>query len=480
MTLGAILLLFVHSHDKFGQPTRPIWSQYGISFTQSSQHVQSDGASTWPDSETQSEIQNSKSNSNLNSRSNAYSKSYSKMQTMASSMANLHAPQTLDEEMVIAVLRPFVVSKQTPRMVRALLQWVQFPPCQSTTGSDSTRPSDGPDSESDPLPAKADLVFFADQRPDNYLQLETLLIGTLDDQSRRCFRDIVFWYAEIPDHVNRYPYGPDLMFALATQELAFPVSKYYSTFLMEPDVRPIRANWLHRLVLLSDASVEEWWMRGSPFVTDDQVINIADRHHLVHGFHINGNGMYRTGSARARRFFRNFMSWYYSPHSTWTVPAYDQNILWYLTENFKFLRHYAHLYRYSSFIRNKWSCEWSLQSAYKADLDRETFFVHHGSNPSDAVDRAAQYGSLAYFSTSDIDMLLQEIRKKLIKASVTHSLPIDKQQRLWTMAELINARIPPSRDIFPAQSTESSRRITANPTDPNLVDLYRRAVLRYK
>jgi hypothetical protein len=270
----------------------------------------------------------------------------------------------------IAVVMPFV-ERQTARVVECIARWHDRPPF-----SDDARLAN--------IRAQVDLVFYYHRLPalqpaESRRQIEAAL-DAMPSNGRFFQRDrAFFWYANLTAEEDVYPVGANLMFynlfehSFAT--LSQDSRRYI--FLMEADVRPLRANWMNKV--FNETLGSPFWVRGSQF---------HGRYLPPHfRLHINGNAIYGVHD-------REFVELLKRVKATWSLAmGYDNNIGQYLIQeqNYQYWYDYIHMYQYADFIRNMHWTDYSL-----ADFEARhpnTFLVHNGNN-TDAPHENTEYTKL--------------------------------------------------------------------------------------
>jgi len=114
--------------------------------------------------------------------------------------------------------------------------------------------------------------------------------------------------ANVPARFNRHPCGPCHMF-YSMLDLFW--GKYDYFMIMEPDLTPVRRNWLdrlsHELALASSGDgLFSFWVRGSVAQCDARFGDIAERQDL----HLNGNALYSLRDPDFLEFIRRVKAFY--------------------------------------------------------------------------------------------------------------------------------------------------------------------------
>jgi hypothetical protein len=270
----------------------------------------------------------------------------------------------------VAVVMPFV-ERQTDKVVECIGRWTDRPPF-----SDDVRLSNVRD--------QIDLVFYYHRAPDLQPQSSRdAILAALDalpDNGRFFHRHrVFFWYANLTAEEDVYPMGANLMFYNLFErsfgELSRDSRRYL--FLMESDVRPLRANWMNKVY--NESLGSPFWVRGSQF---------HGRYLPSHfRLHINGNALYGVHDAEFVELLKRVKA-------SWSLSmGYDNCIGQFLVaeQNYQYWYDYIHMYQYADFIRNMHWTDYSF-----ADFERRfpnTFLVHNGNN-TDAPHERTEYTKL--------------------------------------------------------------------------------------
>jgi hypothetical protein len=203
---------------------------------------------------------------------------------------------------------------------------------------------------------------------------------------RACFRHVKFLSAGLSEAEDRYPAGPSNQFyALLLNEVGGFTGRYDYFFLMEQDVRVVRAGWLDAL-WLECATPPEFFWKGSILRGRRADPNLRARKYSEEWLHvnewlphINGNALYRLGSAEFTELVRE-TKLKYDPNSGWR--PYDTSLWTNLVSNYMQpdawprYQQYAHRIVHSDFIQN-WSEEVTAEvEATIRQYSNSTFFIH--------------------------------------------------------------------------------------------------------
>jgi len=122
------------------------------------------------------------------------------------------------------------------------------------------------------------------------------------------------------------------------------IYKYYEYFmLMEPDVHPIRANWLDQFVRECFGELHNYWMKGSMYVGPKFVDESTSAPWL---YHINGNSIFHVADWEWRSFLGEVK------RVMGVGNPYDVSIYEYRRNRFKRNQQIIHKFIYTPFILN--------------------------------------------------------------------------------------------------------------------------------
>ncbi len=167
----------------------------------------------------------------------------------------------------LAVVVPFV-SAQIPMLLASMQRWRERAlPCRGCPAGQC---------------GSAELVLLYHRVLNDSAQRQLQAVGA------PCFRDVRVVNVGLPPALDSYGVGTVAMFYGLFRSRAL-AERYRTIFLMEPDVVPLRDDWL--VELQRQAARDDFWLRGG----------LQRAHHfLERGFgadySINGNALYRLGS----------------------------------------------------------------------------------------------------------------------------------------------------------------------------------------
>jgi len=144
---------------------------------------------------------------------------------------------------------------------------------------------------------------------------------------------------------------------------------------MEPDVRPIKTNWLH--AILNEISNGNFWVKGSVFRGDLEKFQKNDPY-IPNYVHINGNAIYNIGNIEFVSFYFNVLRPYVVKKNGDSTNAYDTDIFEFLIDknNYDVTRHILHQFHFTDLIQNYWQTEFKVNEI--ALKYKFTYFVHGG------------------------------------------------------------------------------------------------------
>lgn len=194
-------------------------------------------------------------------------------------------------EFTLALVLPFIDDQVRSRLTPVLTRWAspEYAPCAPGSAAQS-----------------AVALFYHPLGGSSSEAVIMHLWSALPPETKACFAGgIRFMYGNIERSVAMaHPDGTCAQFYVLFQVLKGVASAF---FLMEPDVTPIRPQWLAELVrLASPKQLVSFWMRGSVSRCDADYGDLRVRRDM----HINGNALYRVGDlafedylTRVRQFY---------------------------------------------------------------------------------------------------------------------------------------------------------------------------------
>jgi hypothetical protein len=129
---------------------------------------------------------------------------------------------------------------------------------------------------------------------------------------------------------------------------------------MEPDMTPIREDWLTLISKETNYPVPKFWIKGSLFMGDLKAYDRTSYYALY--FHMNGNAIYSLNSGKFRSFYFDQVRPYIVKKNVRSISAYDVDIFEYLTDskNYAISRNIASKFVYTDSILNLWHTNYSI------------------------------------------------------------------------------------------------------------------------
>jgi len=131
---------------------------------------------------------------------------------------------------------------------------------------------------------------------------------------------------------------------------------------MEPDMVPIRENWLVHVITQVEWPIPEFWIKGSIFRGSE--IYLVMQPYKPGMMHLNGNALYNLGSEEFRKFyFHRVRPYVVKKHYGDSINAYDTDFYEYLDDPKKYdkVREVLHYFQYTDMIQNHWHSPWSAK-----------------------------------------------------------------------------------------------------------------------
>ena len=209
---------------------------------------------------------------------------------------------------------------QAQLVVQNLHSWSlpQFAPCERYSHNRTLTP----------------LLFYMSRRDD------AALAAVHDATARRhfprhCFSRIEWRFANLSAADDVYGAGTLAMwYQLWGAPHALPPTNYL--LWMEPDLRPVRALWLERLVQLVSLRLTRVWQLGS-----------LPRYKENNDWHLNGNALYSADDAMFARFVLN------SRDAFRDYLSFDKNLYEARRRDYAFSQRYDHMFQTTDVIQNR-------------------------------------------------------------------------------------------------------------------------------
>ena len=253
----------------------------------------------------------------------------------------------------LAVVVPFIQAQLSTLTHRLELDRI-YSPCQDQFDS-------------------VDLIFYHNKKYGSELEQQI----QRSKYQHRCFRTVRYLAADLSKEDDRYPIGSAIMWKkLLTDEQTSNLSLrsfgYTHFFLLEPDARPIRANWLDAIVeqITDGHSVEShrssnWWMIGSIYRGLQSI--------GIHFLHINANALYHLSSDFIRFIERVVVEY---PFDSKQSLGYDLDLFSYLLKDIDRGKAFWHKFRFSELIQNCWHTGCDDMTANFPSDNPNTYLIH--------------------------------------------------------------------------------------------------------
>ena len=195
---------------------------------------------------------------------------------------------------------------------------------------------------------------------------------------KHCFAGATTRHLAIDNAIDNHVDGARLMFE--NMLAGNVVDKASVVLYMEPDLRPVRPNWLEAMERVSAAPCDPFWVKGSVFLGDAALM--AATTYLPNMYHINGNALYNVGDKDFVDFYSNRVRPYVERKHGDSVNAYDTDMYEFLMDraNYDYARRVMRMYRYTGAIVNMWHTQYTIDDVLKANPD--AVLVHGGGGPA--------------------------------------------------------------------------------------------------
>nr|XP_047138015.1 uncharacterized protein LOC124814398 isoform X2 [Hydra vulgaris]XP_047138016.1 uncharacterized protein LOC124814398 isoform X2 [Hydra vulgaris] len=257
----------------------------------------------------------------------------------------------------LKIVIPFQI-KQIEKVLDNISKWKKFKPCDHKNSTIEN----------------IELIFYM-----SYLNADQDIVKKLSlisNESLECFADtqMVFYkYNSIGE--DQHVTGSRLMFESMLNKSNEHFNHTDFVFYMEPDVRPIKSNWLNALINEIDSG--KFWIKGSCFRGDLTQFMKNDLY-VPNYFHINGNALYNIGSDDFRHFYFKVLRPYVVKKNGDSKNAYDTDFFEFFFDNnnYETTRDVIHQFHLSDFIQNLWKTKYIVDEFTKKYAN--TYFVHGG------------------------------------------------------------------------------------------------------
>mmetsp|Transcript_35971 Transcript_35971/g.90848 ORF Transcript_35971/g.90848 Transcript_35971/m.90848 type:complete len:290 (-) Transcript_35971:460-1329(-) len=197
-----------------------------------------------------------------------------------------------------------------------------------------------------------DLVFFVAHNGTLDTWVETKLktfIARLPSTVMACFSSVHVEHILLAGEGFKHLIATRTMFEMVIKRELSSLETAACMLYMEPDLRPVRSNWL--CLLDADASCNEFIIRGSIFF--GRSFDSVKKFNFM-AYHVNGNAMYCVNDGRLRQLYFDHVRPYIDRTVGLNMSAYDIDFWTYLfaLDNFIVARRFIHLYQRTDRIIN--------------------------------------------------------------------------------------------------------------------------------
>jgi len=275
------------------------------------------------------------------------------------------------------VVMPFH-EKQIDRVRTNLQLWETYPPCNTNPLHNTAKT------------ARPTLVFHIaysvkDDQPSDIEEVEQQCMQafeSLSDAVKSCFLTAYALMMQLSHYKDSHTLGARLAFEEFLQGKVTSANNETSSYAlyMEPDMVPIRENWLMHVITQVEWPIPEFWIKGSIF-RGSEIYMVHPGDYKAGMMHLNGNALYNLASDDFRNFYfkklRPYIRRKYKNHSR---GAYDTDFYDYLdyTVNYPVSREIFHFFQYTDLIQNHYRSPWSAKQL--AAKFPNTVLVHGGNN----------------------------------------------------------------------------------------------------
>nr|XP_047143351.1 uncharacterized protein LOC124817396 [Hydra vulgaris] len=266
----------------------------------------------------------------------------------------LQQPQQVSE---LKIVIPFHI-KQLDKVLDNINKWKIFQPCDMINFNNKS----------------VELIFYV-----GYTDVEQSFLRNLSSIMSKnidCFvnkHEVFFKYNNKDE--DQHVKGARLMFESMLNRSNEHFNRTSFVFYMEPDVRPIKSNWLN--ALMKEIGNGNFWIKGSCFRGDINKFKKNDPY-IPNYMHINGNALYNLGSDDFKHFYFSILRPYVIKKNGDSKNAYDTDFFEFFfdKDNYEITRNVVHQFHMSDFVQNYWQTEFEVKFLEKKFPN--TYFVHGG------------------------------------------------------------------------------------------------------
>ncbi|KAL9645632.1 hypothetical protein ABK040_015847 [Willaertia magna] len=242
---------------------------------------------------------------------------------------------------------------------------------------------------------------------------------------RECFNGGLQLISSYTPHKHdQHPNGPCFMFFSAMDILEREGFDYYFQF--EPDVIPIKSNWLDKILNESVHAPSDFWQKGSLSRCPDEYAELGRRQ----DFHMNGNALYKLGDPKFKDYIERVKTFYPAGNDDMSLPGcatglvfergYDHTMYRFRMhpKNWEYAKDIFHYFQYTDFFQNKCEEVYSTRKLWKESPN--TYFVHSKAvfmSPEEKMFRVLFYNitkSIPPMDQPDIKLTLDKYSKGIL------------------------------------------------------------------
>ena len=251
----------------------------------------------------------------------------------------------------LKIVMPFHIS-QVNNVLENINTWNKFKPCESI------------DSQT-----KVELIFYVGYFKSNLTELYAKL-----PQNMNCFCKVSTTLHKYDTQTDeQYIIGSRLMFESMLKKRYESFKNTSFVFYMEPDVRPIRSNWLNSIC--QEIGAGHFWLKGSVYRGDINKFAKSDPYYANY-VHINGNAIYNIGNKDLVSFYFDKLRPYVVNTNGDSKYAYDTDFFEFILDknNYDITRRILHQFQFTELVQNYWHTKYNITEM--AENFKLTFFIH--------------------------------------------------------------------------------------------------------
>ena len=271
----------------------------------------------------------------------------------ANAKPSLSIVSTQSDNNYLKIVMPFHIN-QLNSVLENLKTWNKFKPC-----------------ENNDTQTKVELVFYVGYFKSNLTELYTNL-----PQDMNCFCNVsMTLYKYETQREDKHVIGSRLMFESMLNKTHGNFKNTSFVFYMEPDVRPIRSNWLNSIC--QEIGAGHFWIKGSVFRGDINKFTKNDPYYPNY-VHINGNAIYNIGNKDLVSFYFNTLRPYVVKTNGDSKNAYDTDFFEFMLDknNYDITRRILHQFHFTELVQNYWHTKYNVTEM--AERFKLTYFIHGG------------------------------------------------------------------------------------------------------